>query len=494
MPISRNAILYFIVAVSAIHGILTLLFCLPHSSDGWGYAADVLKGDLLSAHHILYNPWCFLQYKLFSFTGIDPISLFVFTNIIASGMCLYLLLLILEKYTTNRQFHFVWILICAGCFGFQRYFLDNETYTMPLLAALAGTFFYTKAMGANRQNPNTQLLSIAFLCFALAVLFHQSYIFWFLSFAFPLIKKRSLYIPILYTICIALVYVFCSVYSNLPWYKYPFHDVQAGLVRVWPGFENITFTAINLIRTLIQVHGNNYLLLKTYFILIPTALLSLVLLFAGIIPIVRGIKKESLSFDIFKSPPFLAFFLQCCFAFYSVGNAEFMVMLPFLLGISFANQLAIHINSLIKLAMGTWIWNTAFFIIPHYCNTFNSIPIRTEKILSVTAEKKGIFISQDAIALHNYCDYKAQLNPTIKRPSAIVFLSGNQDNELQSIKIAGLDSTQILFTDLFRSPAVLSRASLTENAEISKLVNGFRWKHIDSIALFEEYYRISIRQ
>ncbi len=494
MPISRNAILYFIVTASAIHGVLTLLFCLPHSSDGWGYAADVLKGDLLSAHHILYNPWCFIQYKVFSFSKIDPISLFVLTNIIASGMCLYVLLLVLEKYTVNRQFHFVWILICAGCFGFQRYFLDNETYTMPLLAALIGTLFYTKAMGHNRQNPNRKQLLVAFLGFSLAVLFHQSYIFWFLSYAIPLIQKRRLYIPILYSVCIALVYVFCSRYSNLTWYEYPFHDVRAGLVQVWPGFENIKFTAINLIRTLIQVHGNNFILLKTYFIAIPIALLSLILLFAGIIPIVRDVKKETLSFKMFTSPPFMAFFLQFCFAFYSVGNAEFMVMLPFLFGISFANPLANHVNSLKKLAIGTWIWNMTFFILPHYCNTFNSIPIRSEKILSITAEKKGIFISQDAIAIDNYLDYNTQLNPTIKSPSTIVFLTGNQENELQLIKTAELDSTQIIFTDLFRSPKVLSRASVTESTQVFKLVQGFKWKHIDSIPLFEGVYRISIRQ
>lgn len=58
----------------------------------------------------------------------------------------------------------------------------------------------------------------------------------------------------------------------------------------------------------------------------------------------------------------MAFVLQLAFAFYSVGNAEFMVMLPMLFILSFHDKIIPVFKQIRKMVLGIWIYNAVFFL------------------------------------------------------------------------------------------------------------------------------------
>src|SRR5690606_6458389 len=62
----------------------------------------------------------------------------------------------------------------------------------------------------------------------------------------------------------------------------------------------------------------------------------------------------------------LIFTLQLLFAFYAVGNAEFMVMLPLLLLLILAGWVHLSTRSLYLAGAAFFTWNLAYGILPNH--------------------------------------------------------------------------------------------------------------------------------
>jgi hypothetical protein len=93
-----------------------------------------------------------------------------------------------------------------------------------------------------------------------------------------------------------------------------------------------------MVRTILQVHGHVFELLVIYPILWICIVVLLTSLGAFFYFKGKSIKPWAQSQPFYLAAT-IAFFMHLTFAFYSVGNAEFMVMLPFLAVLSFGRYI-----------------------------------------------------------------------------------------------------------------------------------------------------------
>lgn len=134
------------------------------------------------------------------------------------------------------------------------------------------------------------------------------------------------------------------------------------------GLVNYIVTPITLFRTFFQVHGivvDVLRLIPAFYLIIPVVLCFIVLF------VVKTIKSIGFIKPKYKDHPFefthlFIFLLQFLFAFYSHGNSEFMVMLPFLIPIFVPFFIEFDLKAIKYLGLAMLIWNFCFAIFPNY--------------------------------------------------------------------------------------------------------------------------------
>lgn len=445
--------------------VLFRLFFLPieHTGDGWGYACEILKGDFFSPHHILYKPLMFGILKFIQTLGFqpNPIQLFSAINLIVGGGCLAMFYSILNLWGNSKTLN-LWLLILVSfTFGFIRYSGENETYILPLFFSLVGTYFW------KRKN---FWYSILFMC--LAVIFHQIHIFWLLAFFVPLKKNKIHFKYILFSalFLIGFYIVYAEIY-NKNWYLLPFSDVQSGLVEVVPGFMNFIMTPLSFMRTFFQLHGNmvNIFLEFPYAILCWLSLALIVVLIFFNRHEINWIARRILTlikrlFSTLNQPLGLAFALQLLFAFYSVGNAEFMVMLPFLLILwQYENIALIPLKLTHSLAVILGLWNFTFWIVPSKYMEFDQFNLKQQKISSFIVQHQlqdstNVFVGSNHVVFNNFWEYQ-NLNRQIQHRNnfQLEFLS------VEEFKLEKNKTGKSYFTDEASNSKGLNRKSITSN-------------------------------
>lgn len=503
MRFSINAIGYFIVAIFIIVGTVLLFFPIGHTGDGWGYAADVIQADslesteLISAHHLLYNYWCYSLKPIFIYCKINPINGFTSINWFFYSFTLFIVfkILLTAKHKTMQSLY--WTLLMAGCFGLLRFSLENETYVLPLFFALLGSHFILHFHNSTTR----EYLGFTFL--AISVLFHQSYIFWFLAFAIHAVRRRT-YLPFLFsTSLISVTYLLFAIHSNQSIVRFIFHDVDAGLVQVFPNINNVKFTLINGLRSVFQIHGNMLILMENWRFLSFIGISGILLFFYGLgISLKNQISQISTTIQTFRSLPtfasqtknpfWVAFVLQFAFAFYSVGNAEFMVMLPLLFLLSFHDKMIPNVIHIRKMALGVWIYNTVFFIIPLFMGSFDDIGKTSRILKQEQPQKPFLLVSSNAIAIQNALEYEEALsrrnsafrlnNTPTKIESGDLsngrFIIGQNTVEILQIQNVLSDTSYQVYTDntiIFNQIPNGSRASLLIDPELKNKMRRCAW-------------------
>jgi hypothetical protein len=182
------------------------LIPLGHTGDGWGYACEILKHDYFSPHHILYKPFtAIISSPIFSiFPQSSPVFIFSLLNVIWSVISLYLLFLILEIINPSKEKNIWAMVFVAFGFGFIRYSGENETYMLPILFSLLGTYLHFK-------NGNTVW---TYLFLSIAVLFHQIHVFWLLGFGVSEIIQQKNWKPFLISsLSIVSFYAVYAIYK-----------------------------------------------------------------------------------------------------------------------------------------------------------------------------------------------------------------------------------------------------------------------------------------
>ncbi len=396
-------------------------------------------------------------------------------NSIAAGLSLFLFWKILIKLKVDAYSSLVLAGFCASCFGFMRFAGDAETYILPLLFSLISTYIYIR-------NTNYAHCLLSGLFAAIAVLIHQVHIWWTLAILVSIVVEKPFLLrkATAYTLPLLLIpFIYFIVYlkldSDFGFMEFVTGEYGKGNAGIDLSLKSIVLTLINLCRTVFQVHGNFPYLISEF----PLAAMGLVLLCLFLLTISIGLyRKHRISFTSIKTQGIhtamaIAFILHLAFATLSSGNAEFMVMLPFLAVMYICSSYSFDLKPNAAILVCTlFIWNAGSGIIPNAFLKINTMEKQTEIVLS---NGNAYFLSEQKPLLENIITYKKGFHYTNKilKPSENV-----KANNL-------LNEGKIMFTDIFNAPKVYSRKSML-GTDIPKDI--FSNSEIEKYDSFENLY------
>ena len=454
------------------------------TSDGWYYAASIKHvGEIFLPHHLLYNSLGLVFSWLPSKLGFDTISSLKVMNAIFAFLTLLVIqkLLYLYKLTDKN----VILITCLSGISFSviRYATENETYIVPLFFAIIASFSYIKYLnsGASRYAFYSGMWA------AIAVLFHQIYIFWWMGLLIGFIieeKKRAFISYTLISLIAPVIYliVIVSGGNGSDWkeiWGFLLGDFNGGAKLELTG-SGILMTFINLIRSFIQVHGYILNMVKeNLFLLLP----GVVSIFFVVIAFLKfpGFSKTIYS-KRFITVHIIILVLQLIFALFSAGNAEFMVMIPVIIFILIPFFTIDYEKFLLRILLGMAIWNISYGFIPlHYKSQ------APEQYLSEIAlvNKNTIVVASDALLIKSMIYYQTGNfdRKNIYESPAVLSITGKEVRILEDAIDNALNSGNEIFTNCL-DETVISRSSIMEGTKNGEFFRKYRttliksWKQV----------------
>jgi len=398
--------------------ILFLIYLLlpSHNSttDGWGYAEEIKHGyNLFRPHHLLYNALGYILIKATHFLGFHPdiLSTMKVLNAVVAFSIMLVLRQLLTSLRLSEKKQNIWLLFTGSSFGIWRFATENEVYLLPILGSLMASYWFLLFL----QNGKNKTLIYSSFFASLACLFHQLHIFWWLALLIGFILKKkknarlylaiSLIIPISYLATVLFYEGKELTLSNT--LLFVLHDYLTDSAEVSIGLNNILLTPVNLFRTMFQVHGNILLILDKYpwfyGFLIASITLAVASLYFG--TKIRINKKASN--DLFFKIHLFAFTLQLFFAFFSHGNAEFMVVMIVILPILVHKKMTHYSGMLLFLSLSMFIWNFAFAAFPNYRFNYTN---DAQTIQFIEKHPNAIFILKEKNTIANRYAYETDLS------------------------------------------------------------------------------------
>lgn len=488
---------YCISALSFSFLLLYLLLpTVNNTIDAWGFASYVKQGEnLFLSHHLFYNALGFLWIKLIGlFVNADTLKLLIILNALFAAATLYLLGKTLKLFGVEGMRLIIWVVFAGSTWAIMRFATENETYIVPLLFSMLGSFFFTKSS----KGGNTKNYFYSGIFSAIACLFHQVMFFWWLSLLIGIaVRKKikpivwyalpALVVPLGYIIVIGLYYNQSLAFDSIM--HFVFRDYFSGAAGVSIGASCFMLTAISMVRTFLQVHGYFLFLHHYSSIFIISGIVSIILLIIGLFSIKRThwiwsrVKEQTVWVHL------LAIGLQLTFAFLSNGNAEFMVMIPILLVIVLSQVIQNEARFIGYISVGMLIWNVSLGLIPLYRYPLDSnINISAKVLESQLQQKKQLFVLFNKPGVENKVKYH-----TGEYPKNII--SGTQDsiNHIKQRINQALAGDTIVLTDCINRPKTLSRETLVVSKDCNSLFTDFIATKVDSIeTLSGRYFLYSI--
>ncbi len=456
------------------------------SIDAWAYAGNIkYSEDLLKAHHLLYSIFGWSIYQIVNLTGftMDILAFMKVINAVSAVLGLWIFSKILKRLLIEEDKIILYTLIVGSCFAWMRFATENETYIIPIVFSLIGTLSFLKFTQTDRK---VSMIKSGFWL-ALACLFHQIHFVWWLGILIGLVIQKSsvksyiayilpaLIVPLFYYPAVYIQYIEQPTLTQI--IKYIFTDFYAGNITTSIGLENIYLTIINFIRSFIQLHGNIPLLIKHNFIfIIPVIISSILLLFS-----LRKLTLMQINISAnFRLILVIIFLLHLTVAFLSVGNAEFMVMLPFLFVLIISVSYDITVLKLKYIASFLLVWNLSFGLIPNYyfsSNNYNKWLTRIEE------NKNALFIFEEKALVENQYYYKTGKKGLINLayPPAVWEDKGKDPQYILNSINEYLDANFTVYVDDINAPEVLNRAHLLKSSN-TNYYNEFEWIKTDSIS------------
>lgn len=444
-------LIFFILYISYPSGFST--------TDAWYYAAAVRHdGELFHPFHLLYNLlgkiFCIVPVSL----GFDVLGSLKVMNAVFAVAALLALQLILRKINIGNLNVTIVTLLTGSSFAFMRYATENETYIVPLAFALFSSLFFLR----HSFNPDRKHIILSALMASLAVLFHLTYIIWWLVILAGFMKPFRLSRLLTYTavsLIIPAAYLFAALFSgsggSIASSVESFTDQVSGNVSFILTFKGLMLGLISLVRSFIQVHGYMFSMVRETPLWIIPALISTGLFIGSLFyfPDIRSIRIERK----FAVMHFYILLLNFLFALISFGNAEFMVMIP---AITFLILMVMTVNYerfFLFIASGMLIWNISYGLLPLSSGSGDSEKFLLEK----SAGGGNLIISSDDQLLISYGYYetgKREYTNILKSPSAYR-LKGYDPGSLAMRIDSALLQGRSVYTDCI-GEAPLSRASI----------------------------------
>ena len=459
-----------------------------HLVDSLGYAGDVKYDvDLFAAHHLLFAWFNHLIYIVvkFAFPDVDALKLMQFTNGVFALSCLFLLRKIIFKQTNDINKATVWTLFVGCTFGVMRFAVEAETYIIPIFFSLLSSYFYLDYLKTDRA----KYIFYSGLFASIACLFHQIHLFWGIGLFIGLLfskKIKPLYIFLLPTPIVLIGYSVVLVYSKhidfsvVNLFRFLADYYYSAQADVSVGGSNVVITAVTFFRTFFQVHGLVVEVLRLQplsYLAIP---LVIGLLGISVVRFIKSVKLKPLKFRQadFEQTHLIIFILQFGFAFYSHGNSEFMVMLPFTIPIFLPLFLEFDLATLKSLSLSMLIWNAVFAILPnHFIDYQNNKALMT--VIINNPDKVFILKDRNTVVNQYFYDYGVQEYWRI--------IDSDNKKAIRSLKTKNV----IFYTDVFSKRLPYSRVQFTTNQSYSHLIF---IKHVTKIpAAMGDFYIDEVR-
>ncbi len=456
--------------------IFIIYFFFPNNNfslDSLGYGSEVKHGgNLFAAHHLLYNFFNWIVYKTISFVipTIDALRLMQFVNAVFAIGSLLLLRKIIIKQVNDVVKSNILTLFVASCFGIMRFAVEAEAYIIPIFLSLSASFFFYQFL-INKKIANVFLSGIFI---SAACLFHQIHLFWGIALFAGFLRIRNLKSIIAFCLTVLLVPI---VYSLVLVFYLKINFTLDNLLRFAAeyffsdkanfdfGWQNFFITPITFFRTFFQVHGivaDILRLIPVLYLIIPVVIILVFLFFRNLFKTLK-IRKFSNKLQPFEFTHLLAFVLQFGFAFYSHGNSEFMVMLPFLLVLFLPSLIDFDMLAIKYLTVAMLVWNFFFAVFPNnifnYQNNQALVKIIDENPDKTFVLKESGFVSN----LYYYETGKMDFER---------FIDASDEKALSR-----LQENQLVFSDVFSKKVPFNRGNLVSPIDIENFVfvNHVKW-------------------
>jgi hypothetical protein len=388
-----------------------------------------------------------------------------FINAFFAVLSLFLLRRIVIKQTNDIDRANVWTFFVGAGFGVMRFAVEAEAYILPIFFSLISTYFYFNYL------QNKKIINVFFcsLFISFACLFHQIHLFWGIGLFFGflltgkirhvfLFSMITLFVPFVYSLVLVFHYQIDFSFENLikflgEYYYSDKADVKFGLL-------NFMITPVTFFRTFFQVHGivpEILRLIPIFFIIIPVVLFFII---SFVINLIKSISFKQLKLaqkNSFEVTHFLIFTFQFTFAFYSHGNSEFMVMLPFAIPLFINMFISYNLKAIKHIALAMLIWNFFFAVFP---NNYFDYQNNKALIALIKQNPDKVFILKERNVLVNQYYYEVG-NDEYSR------LIDNQNKE--SIKSL-YDVDKVIYTDLLSKRVPFNRANVVLPSDNSNLV------------------------
>lgn len=454
-PFFRRDLIHFLPFAFVL---IYLVFPTANSTgDAMGYAA----AQEIGPHHVMYDQLCVWINYLSGFHPIRTLKVMKILNAIAAGSTLFVLMKLLLRIQDLKTATAI-LLFTGSAFGFMRFATENEAYIFPLLFAVVSLSFTYRYV----QTSELRYFWAGLMAITLAVLFHQSYIFWFLAFVFACFPYktfnfRHIWAVTLSFLLIVFVYVFYAGINHQPLFNWIVQDATEGLVDLKPGTSNFLFTGIGLVRSLFQVHGNILYIVHAYPLLWLFVGISATAIVVGTFRIFRSLKvRKNPQSKIWQRLLLTAFLLQLSFAWFSVGNAEFMVMLPLLGVLIFSSRYQFNSKAMAWFAIGMLIWNLSIAIVPSSLIDFEN---RVAERKFIEKNSNAVFIAYNKTELENYLNLYHDTGRCVKTlPFTLLKAPGDSGDTAALGKLIrqSIRSGRKVYTDCIDYPQPVNRHSM----------------------------------
>lgn len=446
--------------------VIAYLF-LPNNNstlDAYDYAASARYGiDLYHPHHLFFNVFFHLINNILQTFTIqyDTLKVLQLGNALFAIGVLSLTHMTLRKVTSAKIADA--LTLFAGCsFAMLRFSTEGETYIIPLFFSLLSSYFFLQSINKNKKI----LIILSAIAASLACLFHQTALFWGMGIVFALIIRKKFKRAFLFssvTLCVPLAYAWALTFkigeelsfSNLTSFMVDYYLSDSADTHI--GLVNFLMTPISLFRTFFQLHGNIPIIISKHPSLVFPILLGAASLIASAIFLKKAGGFKSSEGNIrkraFEMAHLLTFCLSLAFAFFSHGNAEFMVMLPACLTL-FIHPLINerHIGSILLLSCGMFLWNVSTSTIPNHCFDFYNQRTIVEHVRN---HPDATYILTEKNLIRNQYFYLYGEEPSARLIGA--------DNKKEILKFREENNpTTAIYKDIER-PSPLSRGALLDD-------------------------------
>lgn len=465
---------------------LIITLCFPTSNstqDGYGFAAGARwNHDIFESHHLLYTIQLYLFSKLFLVN--DTLLLGKILNAVYLFLCIFVLYKCLRLLTIAEKDSYYYSFLSGCFFSSLRFSTENETYIIPIVFSLLGTFFYLRFK--IKQIISTLVLSGLFL--AAACLFHQIQFFWWLVLSLSLLSNLkkiglkpflaysipAIVVPISYALVI--VYYLQNELNISNFLYYLFQTFYTGTASISVSYITFFRWWISMLRTIIQIHPTILVLIKTKTIYMILLIINFGLLSSVLIWFANVNRGFSLKFNPTNKLFTTIIVLNLTYSLLGGGNSEFMVMIPFLFVLIFATGLQIPLKGIVPLGLTILLWNISLGIFP--AHKYNFFPYR-EWISLIQNDKRSQYLMYDAVEISNIIYYQTGYYPMNCMPIKDV-------DYLDIVLDSLLNTNTRIFTNYLSEPVIKNSEYYLRDNRLKTMFSNFSFHISDSVEIFNK--------